>query len=147
MYSIIWLSTTDHSFFHYIFQVTNNYITEPLNFLSISYFREYFKQFSSYSNSFFQSLNHFSSFFDTWFFKCQLQNLVSNSLKRFLETIYILFMTLINFSIWMFDVQNNVLVIILKKLCSRCKPQFLAENQRKSDVLNVSYLPALKLIK
>ena len=78
------------------------------------------------------------------FFKCQLQHLIPNSLKRFLDSIYILFMTfrnlnIWNLSIWIFDVKSNVLfpvIILNKKRCSKCKPQFLAENLRKSLALN-----------
>ena len=78
------------------------------------------------------------------FFKCQLQHLVPNNLKRFLDSIYILFMTfrnlnIWNLSIWIFDVKSNVLfpvIILNKKRCSKCKPQFLAENLGKSLVLN-----------
>ena len=36
-----------------------------------------------------------------------------------------------NLSIWIFDVQSNVLfleVIFKKKVCSKCKPQLLVEN-------------------
>ena len=73
-------------------------------------------------------------FFNTWFFKHQLQHLVCNNLKRFLETSRILFMTLRNFGIWIFDEESNVLflIIILRKKCSK----FFSENLRKFLVLN-----------
>ena len=84
----------------------------------------------------------FKPFF-IFFFKC-LVFLASaatpcNSLKRFLETICILLMTFRNFSIWVFDVQNNGLFLAVtwnKKICFKCKLQFLADNLRKSLVLN-----------
>ena len=87
--------------------------------LSFSRFLEHFKKFSSYNTSVFESSNHFSSsFLNAWFFRCQPQHLVPNSLKGFLETKYILFLTSNrNFSSWIFNVQSNVLflVIISKK--------------------------------
>ena len=62
-----------------------------------------------------------------------------NSLKRCLKTIYILFMTFRNLSIWIFYVQSNVLFLVIilnKKISSKCKLQFLADNLRKFFVLN-----------
>ena len=44
-------------------EAAKNYIRELLKCLSIDYFYERFKQFSSYRTSFFEILNHFSSSF------------------------------------------------------------------------------------
>ena len=149
MYWIICLSITDHDIFYHIFHnlflifrqsVSHKWLYHRTFKLSFDQLFLRIFQFSSYSTSFFESLNHFSSsFFNAWFLKRQPQHLVSNNLKRFLETIYILFLSFINFYIWIFDEKINVqfLVIILKeKMCSKCKPQFLAENRRKFLILN-----------
>ena len=67
----------------------------------------------------------------------QPQHFVPKSLKRFLETIYILFMTFRNFSISIFDVQSNVLFLVIilnKKICSKFKPQFLADYREPKKI-------------
>ena len=106
--------------------------------LSCSQFLEHFKKFSSYNTSVFESSNHFSSsFLNAWFFRCQPQHFVPNSLKGFLETKYILFLICNrNFSSWIFNVQSNVLfLVIISKKYSKYKPQFLTEILRKSLIL------------
>ena len=148
MYWIICLSITDHDIFYHIFHnlflifhqsVSHKWLCHRTFKLSFDQLFLRIFQFSSYSTSFFESLNHFSSsFFNSWVFKHQPQHLFPNSLKRLLETNCVLLLSFRNLSIWIFDVQSNFvfLVIILKKICFKYKPQFLATNLQKFLVLS-----------
>ena len=62
--------------------------------------------------------------------KCQSQYIIPNSLT---ETIYMVFLTL-SFAYLIYKVIFYFLY--LKKICSKCKLQFLAKNLRKSLTLN-----------
>ena len=68
--------------------------------LSVNFFWEYFKQVSLDSTSAFESSDHFQSqSFNTQWSKSQLQCIVYNRLKRFLDIFYIVFMTFRSYSI------------------------------------------------
>ena len=82
-------------------------------------------------------MNHFNLHFLTPVWpKVQPQYIVPNSLKRFIETIYIVLLPLL-FKYLIYKVVFYFLYLFSeKKTCSKCKPQFIAKNLGKSLALN-----------
>ena len=66
---------------------------------------------------YFGSLNHFYfSFFNALWSKHQLEYLICNCLKRFLETTYSVFVNFRNFCIWLLDLQRNIFLVFIFKI-------------------------------
>ena len=98
--------------------------------------------FKNISNNFLLTVHHFcefKSFLNFIFYrpvwsKHQLQYIVLDSLKRFLETIYIVFLI-----IRLFDLQSNILFVVFiwrRKYVPNVSRSFSQKTYRKSLVLN-----------
>ena len=94
-------------------------------FLQYLIFKRFY-EFKPYLNFIFQQ--------SVWS-KHQLQYIILNNLKSFLETIYIVFLALL-FDYLIYKAIFYFLYLLFKKICCKCKPQFLTKNLGKSLVLN-----------